>query len=59
MELSDVDYIAAAYADAMIEDLEPACVHDAYFRSATPMEFFYRVQALVQLQDIVKDHYGH
>lgn len=57
MELTDVDYIAAAYADAMIEELDPVSVHDAYFRSGSPCEFFYRVQALVHLQDTLRNYY--
>ena len=51
------DYVAAAYADAMVEGLDPEIVNQAYTDSIHAAEFFYRVQALVQLKEIVDDHY--
>ena len=59
LDLTPQDYVAAAYADAMIEGLCPKIVAAAYHQSKDAEEFFFRVQALVQLNDIVKDHYDN
>ena len=58
LELSPQDYVAAAYADAMVEGLDPEIVNQAYTDSTDAEEFFYRVQALVQLKEVVDDFYS-
>ena len=57
-ELTPQDYVAAAYADAMVEGLDPDIVNQAYTDSEGAEEFFYRVQALVQLKEVVDDFYS-
>ena len=58
LDLSPQDYVAAAYADAMVEGLDPDIVNQAYTDSEDAEEFFYRVQALVQLNEVVADFYS-
>ena len=57
LDLTPQDYVAAAYADAMVEGLCPEIVNQAYTDSEDAEEFFYRVQALVQLKEVVEDFY--
>ena len=57
LDLTPQDYVAAAYADAMVEGLCPEIVNQAYTDSKDAEEFFYRVQALVQLKEVVEDFY--
>ena len=57
LDLTPQDYVAAAYADAMVEGLDPEIVNQAYTDSTDAEEFFYRVQALVQLKEVIDDFY--
>ena len=57
LDLTPQDYVAAAYADAMVEGLDPDIVNQAYTDSEDAAEFFYRVQALVQLKEVIDDFY--
>ena len=58
LDLTPQDYVAAAYADAMVEGLCPEIVNQAYTDSEDAEEFFYRVQALVQLKEVIEDFYS-
>lgn len=51
--------IAAAYALAMTAGLPPAVAHLAFHRSKDELEFYNRVEALVWLDKVVRNHYGH
>ena len=57
-DLSDTDYLHAAYADAIAEGIPLDRLIELYTDAETAPQFFAGVQALVELQDIVEDHYA-
>lgn len=56
-ELSDTDYFLAALADWAIEELDKEALVFTTWNAVGAEQFFAVIQAAVELNDIVKDHY--
>ena len=57
-DLSDFEYMLAAIVDIMVDEIPLEQVWQLSFEAKTAEGFFHGVQALVELQDIIKDHYA-
>lgn len=58
MQMSDTDLLHAAYADAIAEGIPLDRLIELYTDAKNPEQFLAGVQALVELKDIVEDHYA-
>lgn len=57
MKLNNVDYCAAACADACVEGLSMQSLQAAKDVSMTPKQFFYAVQAAVKLKELLDERH--
>jgi hypothetical protein len=55
MTLSDVDWCAAACADARVENLTLSALQAAHDVAKTPEEFFWAVHASIVLKETIDD----
>lgn len=51
--------MTAAIMDAIIEGIPSSAVRDLCVIAETPSQFFFGMQAMVELGDIIKDHYSN
>jgi hypothetical protein len=53
MNIEDVDWCAAACADALVEGLTLHALQAAYEVARTPQEFYWAVAAAIKLKEMV------
>lgn len=56
MNLNDIDWCAAACADARFEELSMQAIECAYDVTETPLAFFWAIQAAIWLKEACDDY---